>query len=154
VLLVESSNSPDAGKTVNHVRSLETFCARNHIRLSLANMSPGTSKLAIAAPTPFASPLFTGSFPSSPLLYSPECGPRRANHIDLVPPLSLDGHQIGKASLSPPASPLRSRQPSTHVRSLHEKLQNLPQVGIIHLALQNDSTGSILRSNIFLFAEA
>lgn len=145
VLLVESSNSPDAGKTVNHVQLLETFCARNHIRLSLINSSTRISKLPIAVPTPFASPLFTGSFPSSPLLYSPESGPRRANHIDLVPPLSLDGHQVGKASLAPPTSLSVSKQPSVHVQALHEKLQNLQQVGIIHLALQNDSTGSILR---------
>ncbi|XP_020257125.1 phospholipase A I [Asparagus officinalis] len=152
VLLVESSNSPDAGKTVNHVQSLETFCARNHIKLSLTNRSAGISKLTNTVPTPFTSPLFTGSFPSSPLLYSPEYGPRRGNHIDLVPPLSLDGHQIG---MSQPTSPSASRLPSIHVRSLHEKLQNLPQVGLIHLALQNDSTGSILswQNDVFVVAE-
>lgn len=150
MLLVESYNNPDAGKTVNHARLLEAFCARNHIRLSLANRSPGTSKLTIGVPTPLTSPLFTGSFPASPLVYSPQSCSRPANHIDLVPPLSLDGHQTGKSSLSPPTSPSLLRQPSILVRSLHEKLQNLPQVGVIHLALQNDSTGSILRSSLFL----
>lgn len=148
VLLVESSYSPDSGRTIHHARSLETFCAQNGIRLSLLNQASGFSKPATAFPSPFTSPLFTGSFPSSPLLYSPEFGPHRANRIDLVPPLSLDGHAIVKAPGSPPTSPLLSRQPSIHVRALHDKLQNLPQVGIIHLALQNDSTGSILRSNI------
>lgn len=148
VLLVEASYNPDSGKSINHARSLETFCARNNIRLALTNRSPGFSKQGTAFPTPFTSPLFTGSFPSSPLLYSPECGPQRVGRIDLVPPLSLDGHPTVKSSASPPTSPLMSRQPTIHVRSLHEKLQTLPQVGIIHLALQNDSTGSILRSDI------
>lgn len=155
VLLVESSYSPDSGKTSHHTRSLETFCARNGIRLSLLNRASGFSKPTTAFPSPFTSPLFTGSFPSSPLLYSPEFGPQRANRIDLVPPLSLDGYAIGKAPVSPPTSPLVSRQPSIYVRALHDKLQNLPQVGIIHLALQNDSTGSILswQNDVFVVAE-
>nr|XP_019707008.1 phospholipase A I isoform X2 [Elaeis guineensis] len=155
VLLVESSYSPDSGRTIHHARSLETFCARNGIRLSLLNRASGFSKPATAFPSPFTSPLFTGSFPSSPLLYSPEFGPQRANRIDLVPPLSLDGHANVKAPGSPPTSPLLSRQPSIHVRALHDKLQNLPQVGIIHLALQNDSTGSILswQNDVFVVAE-
>ncbi|OAY70487.1 Phospholipase A I [Ananas comosus] len=155
VLLVEASYNPDSGKSINHARSLETFCARNNIRLALTNRSPGFSKQGTAFPTPFASPLFTGSFPSSPLLYSPECGPQRVGRIDLVPPLSLDGHPTVKSSASPPTSPLMSRQPTIHVRSLHEKLQTLPQVGIIHLALQNDSTGSILswQNDVFVVAE-
>ncbi|KAJ6791011.1 phospholipase A I [Iris pallida] len=154
VLLVESSYSPDSGKTIHHARSLETFCARSGIKVSLTNRTPGFSKPASTYPTPFASPLFTGSFPSSPLLYSPD-GAQRANRIDSVPPLSLDGHQIGKVSLSPPSSPSVSRQPSIHVRSLHERLQNLPQVGVIHMALQNDSTGSILswQNDVFVVAE-
>lgn len=155
VLLVESSYSPDSGKTVHHARSLETFCARSGIKVSLTNRTPGFSKPASTYPTPFASPLFTGSFPSSPLLYSPEYGAQRANRIDSVPPLSLDGHQIGKVTLSPPSSPSVSRQASIHVRSLHERLQNLPQVGVIHMALQNDSTGSILswQNDVFVVAE-
>lgn len=146
VLLVEASYSPDSGRVVHHARSLETFCAHNGIRFSLMNgilenakAVPGT-----AFPTPFTSPLFTGSFPSSPLLYSPDVGPQRVGRIDLVPPLSLDGFQSGKTT-SHPNSPSGPRQLSLPVQSLHEKLQNSPQVGIIHLALQNDSLGSILR---------
>ncbi|XP_022723920.1 phospholipase A I-like [Durio zibethinus] len=71
----------------------------------------------------------------------------------MVPPLSLDGLQSGKTA-SPPKSP-GPRQLSLPVRSLHEMLQNLPQVGIIHLALQNDSIGSILswQNDVFVVAE-
>uniref|UniRef100_A0A1D1YG02 Calcium-independent phospholipase A2-gamma n=2 Tax=Anthurium amnicola TaxID=1678845 RepID=A0A1D1YG02_9ARAE len=154
ILLVESSYSPDSGKTVHHARSLETFCARSGIRLSILNRSPWFSKPATTFPTPLTSPLFNGSFPSSPLVYSPDVGPQRVNRIDLVPPLSLDGPLSGKPSASPPVSPV-SWQPSIPVRALHEKLQNLPQVGIIHLALQNDSTGLILswQNDVFVVAE-
>ena len=106
---------------------------------------------AATFPTPFTSPLITGSFPSSPLLFSPDVGPQRLGRIEVVPPLSLDGLQSGKTSTSPPKSPPGPRPLSLPVRSLHEKLQNLPQVGIIHLALQNDSVGSILRSKAPLF---
>ncbi|GMP72914.1 hypothetical protein CsSME_00030795 [Camellia sinensis var. sinensis] len=106
-------------------------------------------------PTPFSSPLFTGSFPSSPLLYSPDLGPQRIGRIDLVPPLSLDGLQSGKTFSSPPESPPVPRQLSLPVKSLHEKLQNSPQVGIVHLALQNDTSGSILswQNDVFVVAE-
>lgn len=93
-------------------------------------------------PTPFASPLF-GSFPSSPRVYSPNIG-QRIGRIDLVPSLSLDG-QPGKSFASPPISPRGLRQLSLPVQLLHEKLQNSPQVGVIHLALQNDSDGLIVR---------
>lgn len=152
VLLVEASFSPDCGKKINHTRSLETFCSQNGIRLTLMNSTSGFGKSAVAVPTPITSPLFTGSFPSSPLLYSPE-GSQRMGRIDLVPPLSLDGHPTMKAS--PPTSPIKSWQPSGHVRSLYDKLQNMPQVGVIHLALQNDSTGSILswQNDVFVVAE-
>ncbi|XP_058093456.1 phospholipase A I isoform X2 [Magnolia sinica] len=155
VLLVESYYSPDSGKAIHHVRSLETFCARNGIRFSLMNKVAGFSKPAASVSTPFASPLFTGSFPSSPLLCSPELGPQRMNRIDLVPPLSLDGFQTGKAPFSPPKSPSGIRQLSVPAQALHEKLQNLPQVGIVHLALQNDSIGSILswQNDVFVVAE-
>ena len=104
---------------------------------------------ATTFPTPFASPMFTGSFPSSPLLYSPDVGPHRIGRIDMVPPLSLDGQSL-KTAASPPKSPQGPRQLSLPVQSLLEKLQNSPQVGIIHLALQNDSLGSILRSTCSL----
>ncbi|CAN6205555.1 unnamed protein product [Urochloa humidicola] len=152
VLLVEASFSPDSGKKINHARSLESFCSQNGIRLALMNSASGFGKPATALPTPITSPLFTGSFPSSPLLYSPE-GTQRIGRIDLVPPLSLDGHPTTKSS--PPTSPLKSRQPSAHVRSLYDKLQNMPQVGVIHLALQNDSTGSVLswQNDVFVVAE-
>ncbi|GJN11593.1 hypothetical protein PR202_ga29794 [Eleusine coracana subsp. coracana] len=152
VLLVEASFSPDSVKKINHARSLETFCSQNGIRLALMNSASGFGKPATTLATPITSPLFTGSFPSSPLLYSPE-GTQRIGRIDLVPPLSLDGHPTAKSS--PPTSPLRSRQPTAHVRSLYDKLQNMPQVGVIHLALQNDSTGSVLswQNDVFVVAE-
>lgn len=152
VLLVEASYSPDFGKKVNHARSLETFCSQNGIRLTLMNSASGFGKAATTLPTPITSPLFTGSFPSSPLLYSPE-GTQRIGRIDLVPPLSLDGNPTAKSS--PPTSPLKSWQPSVHVQSLYDKLQNMPQVGVIHMALQNDSTGSILswQNDVFVVAE-
>lgn len=100
-------------------------------------------------PTPFASPLFTGSFPSSPLVYSPDIG-QRIGRIDLVPPLSLDG-QLGKTVASPPLSPRGLRQFSLPVKALHEKLQNSPQVGVIHLALQADTDGLIVRYLLLCF---
>ncbi|OVA10564.1 Armadillo [Macleaya cordata] len=157
VLLVEASHSPDSGRTIHHARSLETFCARNGIRLSPINRILGFSKSVPATTfaSPFTSPMFTGSFPSSPLLYSPEVAPQKVNRIDLVPPLSLDGFQTGKAPGSPPKSPMRPRQLSAPVQSLQEKLQSSPQVGIIHLALQNDAVGSILswQNDVFVVAE-
>ncbi|XWS19442.1 hypothetical protein CRYUN_Cryun31cG0016300 [Craigia yunnanensis] len=153
VLLVEALHSPDSGRIVHHARALESFCARNGIRLSLLHDISGISKTLSAAK--FTSPLITGSFPSSPLLFSPDVGLQRLGRIDMVPPLSLDGLQSGKTSTSPPKSPPGPRLPSLPVRSLHEKLQNLPQVGIIHLALENDSVGSILswQNDVFVVAE-
>ncbi|CAL5345811.1 unnamed protein product [Camellia sinensis] len=157
VLLVEASHSLDSGRVFHHARSLETFCSQNGIRLSLMNGISGTFKSVPGkkVPTPFSSPLFTGSFPSSPLLYSPDLGPQRIGRIDLVPPLSLDGLQSGKTFSSPPESPPVPRQLSLPVKSLHEKLQNSPQVGIVHLALQNDTSGSILswQNDVFVVAE-
>ncbi|XP_047062690.1 phospholipase A I [Lolium rigidum] len=152
VLLVEASFNPDFGKKINHTRSLEAFCSQNGIRLTLMNSTSGFGKPTTALPTPITSPLFTGSFPSSPLLYSPD-GTQRLGRIDQVPLLSLDGHPTTKSS--PPTSPVKSWQPSGHVRSLYDKLQNMPQVGVIHLALQNDSTGSILswQNDVFVVAE-
>ncbi|KAL6992747.1 Phospholipase A I [Sarracenia purpurea var. burkii] len=156
VLLVEASHSLDSGRVFHHARSLETFCSQSGIRLSLMNGITGTFKAVPGTtfPTPFASPLFTGSFPSSPRLYSPDVGPQRIGRIDLVPPLSLDGFQ-SKTAASPPESPPGPRQFSMPVRSLHEKLQNSPQVGIVHLALQNDTCGSILswQNDVFVVAE-
>ncbi|XP_026422800.1 phospholipase A I-like isoform X3 [Papaver somniferum] len=157
VLLVEASHSPDSGRAIYHARSLETFSARTGIRLSSINRILGFSKSAPATTfaTPFASPLLTGSFPSSPLLYSPEVASQRVNRIDLVPPLSLDECQTGKSPGSPPKSPMRPRELSAPVQSLQEKLQSSPQVGIIHLALQNDAVGSILswQNDVFVVAE-
>lgn len=146
MLLVEALHSPDSGRVMHHARSLESFCSRNAIRLSLLHGASGISRTVPAGTfsSPFASPLITGSFPSSPLLFSPDLGSQRVGRIDMVPPLSLDGTQSGKTLLSPPMSPSVCRQLSLPVRSLHEKLQNAPQVGIIHFALQNDPSGSIL----------
>ncbi|GLT52606.1 hypothetical protein SLA2020_259380 [Shorea laevis] len=159
VLLVEALHSPDSGRTVHHARALESFCANQGIRLSLMHGTSGISKVTpgTAFPTPFTSPPITGSFPSSPLLFSPDIGSHSLGGIDLVPPLSLDGLQSGKTATSPPKpkSPPGRKQLSLHVRSIHEKLQNLPQVGIIHLALQNDTVGSILswQNDVFVVAE-
>jgi hypothetical protein len=146
VLLVEALHSPDSGRVVHHARALESFCTRNAIRLSLMHATSGIARTVPTGtfPSPFASPLITGSFPSSPLLFSPDFGSQRIGRIDMVPPLSLDGAQSGKTALSPPMSP-KHRRLSLPVRSLHEKLQNSPQVGLVHLTLQNDSSGSILR---------
>ncbi|CAK7351091.1 unnamed protein product [Dovyalis caffra] len=153
VLLVEALQSPDSGRVVHHARALESFCSRNAIRLSLMHAASGIARTMPKGtfPSPFASPLITGSFPSSPLLFSPDFGSQRSGRIDMVPPLSLDG----KTALSPPMSPSKHRQLSLPVRSLHEKLQNSPQVGIIHLSLQNDSSGSILswQNDVFVVAE-
>nr|XP_011459970.1 PREDICTED: phospholipase A I isoform X2 [Fragaria vesca subsp. vesca] len=156
VLLVEASHSPNSGRALNHAHELESFCARNGIRVSLMQGISGFVKTTPAAtfPTPFQSPLFPASVPSSPLFYSPDFGPQRVGRIDMVPPLSLDG-QPGKGAASPPKSPSGPRQLSVPVQSLHDKLQNSPQVGIVHLALQNDSIGSILswQNDVFVVAE-
>ncbi|KAI3741056.1 hypothetical protein L1987_58723 [Smallanthus sonchifolius] len=158
VLLVEASHNPDSGRVYNHARSLQTFCSDHNIRLSLLNAEsrPLNNKphSGTSFPTPFTSPLFTGSFPSSPLLYSPDLGIHRVNRIESVPHLSLDGFHSGRTS-SPPESPTVPRQLSVPVRILHEKLQNSPQVGVVHLALQNDTTGSILswQNDVFVVAE-
>ncbi|XP_011037686.1 PREDICTED: phospholipase A I isoform X2 [Populus euphratica] len=156
VLLVEALHSPDSGRVVHHARALESFCTRNAIKLSLMHATSGIARTVPTGtfPSPFASPLITGSFPSSPLLFSPDFGLQRIGRIDMVPPLSLDGAQSGKTALSPPMSP-KHRRLSLTVRSLHEKLQNSPQVGLVHLALQNDSSGSILswQNDVFVVAE-
>ncbi|KAI5590517.1 hypothetical protein BDE02_04G014000 [Populus trichocarpa] len=156
VLLVEALHSPDSGRVVHHARALESFCTRNAIRLSLMHATSGIARTVPTGtfPSPYASPLITGSFPSSPLLFSPDFGSQRIGRIDMVPPLSLDGAQSGKTALSPPMSP-KHRRLSLPVRSLHEKLQNSPQVGLVHLALQNDSSGSILswQNDVFVVAE-
>ncbi|KAK4753266.1 hypothetical protein SAY87_022064 [Trapa incisa] len=153
VLLLEALNSPDSGRAIHHARALESYCSRNSIRLSFGNDIFGGSEPAqlTVLPTPFTSPMFTGSFPSSPLLYSPDIGHHRIGRIDLVPPLSLDGKPVG----SPPKSPSGPREFSLSVRALHGKLQNSPQVGIIHLALQIDSSGLILswQNDVFVVAE-
>ncbi|KAJ8761900.1 hypothetical protein K2173_005611 [Erythroxylum novogranatense] len=157
VLLVEALHSPDSGRIIHHARALESFCANNGIRVSLMLGAAGIQKTAQATtfPSPFTSPLITGSFPSSPLLYSPDIGHQRIGRIDTVPPLSLDGSQPGKTAASPPTSPSGRRQLSLPVQSLHEKLQNAPQVGVVHLSLQNDSLGSILswQNDVFVVAE-
>ncbi|RAL44858.1 hypothetical protein DM860_003617 [Cuscuta australis] len=156
ILLVEATNSPDSGRVFQHARSLESFCTTNGIRLSVFNGISGTVKATGSSfPTPFASPLFTGSFPSSPRLYSPDFGHHRVGRIDLVPPLSLDEVQSGKAVVSPPDSPAKCHNLSLPILSLHQKLQNSPQVGVVHMALQNDMYGSIIswQNDVFVVAE-
>nr|VDD29603.1 unnamed protein product [Brassica oleracea] len=157
VLLVEAQHSPDSGRVKHHARALESFCSSNGIKLSSLHATPGGPKPSpgTAFPTPFNSPLISGSLPTSPLLFTPDHGPQKFNRIDMVPPLSLDGGQAGKTILSPPSSPPPKRQLYLPLRQMHEKLQNLPQVGIIHLALQNDSNGSILswQNDVFVVAE-
>ncbi|KAI3870576.1 hypothetical protein MKX03_022769 [Papaver bracteatum] len=108
VLLVEASHSPDSGRAVYHARSLETFCARTGIRISSVNRMLGFSKPAPATTfaTPFASPLFTGRFPSSPFA-----------------PLRLDGCETEN---SPPKPPMGPRELSAPLQSLQEKLQSSP----------------------------
>ncbi|KAL5715418.1 Phospholipase A I [Ranunculus cassubicifolius] len=156
ILLVEASHSPDSGRAGHHARSLESYCVSTGIKCSLMNRMFGLSKSVPATTftTPFTSPMFSGSFPSSPLLYSPELGPQRINRIDLVPPLSLDGVQTAKSPGSPP-SPSGPRQLSVPVQSLFDKLQSSPQVGIVHLALQNDVFGSVIswQNDVFVVAE-
>ncbi|CAN8305502.1 unnamed protein product [Cochlearia groenlandica] len=157
VLLVEAQHSPDSGRVKHHARTLESFCSINGIKLTSLHTTPGAQKPSpgTAFPTPFTSPLITGNLPSSPLLFSPDIGLQKFSRIDMVPPLSLDGWHGGKAVSSPPSSPQRRRQLSPPLQQMHEKLQNLPQVGIIHLALQNDSTGSILswQNDVLVVAE-
>uniref|UniRef100_A0A1J3FUR9 Patatin n=1 Tax=Noccaea caerulescens TaxID=107243 RepID=A0A1J3FUR9_NOCCA len=157
VLLVEAQHSPDSGRVKHHPRALESYCSNNGIKLSSLHATPGGPRPSpgTAFPTPFTSPLISGSLPPSPLLFTPDHGPQKFNRIDMVPPLSLDGGHPGKTVISPPSSPPRQRQLYLPLRQMHEKLQNLPQVGIIHLALQNDSNGSILswQNDVFVVAE-
>lgn len=161
ILLVEACQSPDLVKSINHARSLETFCTRHGIKLEFLTRMSAISRSAVHVSTPFTSPLFTGSFPTSPLLYSPEVSLQQLSRLDLVPPLSLDGGQSqvqlsGKATNSPPRSPpLGPRQFSGPLLALQEKLQSSHQVGIVHFALQCDSLGLIFswRNDVFVVAE-
>ncbi|XAR53777.1 Phospholipase A(1) [Bertholletia excelsa] len=140
VLLVEACHSFHSGRICFHARSLETFCSQNGIRLSPMNVmsenlraTPGT-----LFSNPFASAPVTGSFPSSP-----------------PSPLRSDGFQTAETAFSPPRSPPGWKNLSLPAQSLHEDLQNKPRVGIVHLALQNDTSGSILswQSDVFVVAE-
>ncbi|MBA0598893.1 hypothetical protein Gorai_005135, partial [Gossypium raimondii] len=156
VLLVEALSSPDSGRIVHHAQALESFCVQNGIRLTLLHDISGVSKTVPTTtfPTPFTSPLLAGSFPSNSLSFIP-IDLQRLGQIDKISPFSLDGLLSGKKTTSQPKSPTGPRELSLPVQSLHEKLQNLPQVGIIHLALQNDSVGSILswQNEVFVVAE-
>ncbi|KAJ9566707.1 hypothetical protein OSB04_002673 [Centaurea solstitialis] len=135
VLLVKASNSPDPRRNVNHVHSLERFCFGTGIKISLVDVTSGTLKPVpgTSFPSPFSSPLLSGTFPFS------------TGKTDLIPHLSLDGNHTAK-NPSPPESPTAPRKLSMPIRLLHEKLQTSPQVGVVHLALQNDTSGSIIRS--------
>ncbi|XP_076931698.1 phospholipase A I-like [Bidens hawaiensis] len=136
VLLINASN---AAKTFNHVQSLDTFCCKNGIKLSVMDvMTSATVKLVpeTSFPSPFASPLFSSS---SPHLYS----------YNMISHLSLE------TKSSPPDSPTAPRQLSVPIRLLHDKLQNSQHVGVVHLALQNDTNGSIIswQNDVFVVAE-
>ncbi|KAL3519481.1 hypothetical protein ACH5RR_017630 [Cinchona calisaya] len=135
VLLVEASNGPESERVFHHARSLEKFCDHAGITLSLVNDMSGTLEATAESTfaTSFTSPLFTGCFKSSPLFYSP----------------------FPKTTASPTDSPAKHRQLSVPILSLPDKLQNSPQVGVIHLALQNDLHGSVLswKNDVFVVAE-
>ncbi|KAI7752594.1 hypothetical protein M8C21_010642, partial [Ambrosia artemisiifolia] len=125
VLLVKASNSV---RNFNHVPSLDTFCCGNGIKLSVMDVTTSETLKPVpetSFPSPFASPLFS---PSNPHLNGKRC------------PLEI------------PSAP---RQLSVPIRSLHDRLQNSPHVGVVHLALQNDTNGSVLswESDVFVIAE-
>ncbi|PWA63242.1 armadillo-type fold protein [Artemisia annua] len=148
VLLVKASNSLDLKKNFNHVQSLETFCSDNGIQISLVDVTSATPKPL--QETSFPSPLLSGSFQSNPL----DIGPRRTGGRDLTPHFNLGGNHTKKTSY-PQESEVTPRNLSKPIQLLHEKLQNSPQVGVVHLALENDSNGSILswQNDIFVVAE-
>lgn len=148
MLLVRASCCPDSRKYSNHIQSLETFCSSNGIRISHVDVTSGKLKPVPETSflSPFTSPLSSASFVSNPFLYSSDIRTRRTRRSDFIPYLSLDGNYNAK-SCCPLESPTAPRQLSVPIRLLHEKLQNSPQVGVVHLALENDSNGSILRSN-------
>ncbi|GJX03474.1 phospholipase A I-like protein [Tanacetum coccineum] len=152
VLLVKASNSLDLKKNFNHVQSLETFCSDNGIRISLVDVTSATPKplQETSFPSPFTSPLLTGSFHSNPL----DIGPRRTDGRDLTPHFNLGGNHAAKTSYLQ-ESAITPRNFSIPIQLLHEKLQNSAQVGVVHLALENDSNGSILgwQNDIFVVAE-
>ncbi|KAJ3670425.1 hypothetical protein LUZ60_010749 [Juncus effusus] len=154
ILLISPSHSPQT-KPSHHIQSLQSFFSHRNIRLLLLPHKSSIPNPGNQIPVSASSPLFTGSFPSSPVLFSPDQR-ERASRIDLVPPLSLDGNLTARIeNESPPSSPVLAREPDVHVREFHERLMNSPQVGVVHLALQNDSTGSILswQNDVFVVAE-
>ena len=147
IFLVEASGNVEPLKLSGHTRTLETFCSQYRIKMEKFS-TPQSTTLPNRATisTPFASPLFSGIFPGSPLMHSPE---RSLQHLEVIPPLSLDGtlhNQMLSGTIlhSSQASPLGPRKLSTPVSYLNEKLQRSPQVGVVHLALQSDSAGLIL----------
>ncbi|KAH7298485.1 hypothetical protein KP509_25G046000 [Ceratopteris richardii] len=159
VFLVEASGNTEALKLSGHIRSLEIFCSQHRIKLEKFAGTQVASGTGTSRSTPFTSPLFSGSFPGSPLMHSPELSFHHIGNSERVPPLSLDGgaqnYLSGNALQSPLVSPLGPRQLAPLVSSLNEKLQKSPQVGIIHLALESDSAGLILgwQNEVFAVAE-
>ncbi|KAI3510282.1 hypothetical protein L1887_17152 [Cichorium endivia] len=139
VLLVKASNSPDSRKTFSHIQSLETFCSGKGIKICLMDVTSAKS-----SPIQLTSPLCTASFPSSSRLFGSDTGPH----------LGLDRNFTAKFC-APLESPTAVRKLSEPIRVLHDKLQNSPQVGVVHLALQNDENGSILswKNDVFVVAE-
>ncbi|XP_057536725.1 phospholipase A I-like [Amaranthus tricolor] len=156
VLLVEALNSPDSGRIVHHTTALKTLCSRSGVRLSTLTGTSNSSKAmaGTSVSSPFTSPMFTGSFPSSPLLYSPDVV-QRIGRIDLVPPMCLNDHEPLRLTSSPPKSSPGPRQLSLPVQSLSNKLKSSPQAGIVHLALQSDTMGSVIswQNDVFVVAE-
>ncbi|XP_071687897.1 phospholipase A I-like [Rutidosis leptorrhynchoides] len=151
VLLVKASNSPDSQKSCNHIQSLETFCSKNGINIFLVEVSSETHKPVpeTSFPSPFTSPLFKESFTSGPY----NIRPHKMRRNNSLPHLSLKNY-VAK-SFFPLESPIAPRQLSMPVQLLLDKLRNSPQVGVAHLALENDSNGSILswQNDIFVVAE-
>ncbi|CAM6093593.1 unnamed protein product [Calypogeia fissa] len=161
VLLAEVRRSPEKQKPFRHTRSLEAYCSRHSIKLLLTGAFPSVPVAAPPSTTPYSSPSYSSSFPTSPplLFNSPEPGLLFQGRPDLVPHLSLDGGYGGNfknLASTPPSSPTTGpRQLYGPVSSLYEKLQTSPQVGVVHLAMHSDLTGLIIswKSDIISVAE-
>ncbi|KAG6554512.1 hypothetical protein Mapa_003891 [Marchantia paleacea] len=161
VLLAEVRRSPDLLKPFRHTRALEAYCDRYNIKLDhLITVPTSTIASTTTGPTPpYASPSFTGSFPTSPLLFSPDPALLLQAKLENLPPLNLDGGHgpsSHKIPHSPPLSPPRGpRELTGPVLALHEKLRSSPQLGIVHLALHSDLSGLIMswKSDIVSVAE-
>ncbi|XP_051133924.1 phospholipase A I-like isoform X2 [Andrographis paniculata] len=151
ILLVEASSSLDSENAYHHAPALQTFCAENAISLFHLNVASTAIKSASSSN---ALPLFTGSFTSTTPPRSPTVIPKQLRRFDSDPTESFNGFQLGQTSSSPPKYPSHRSLPLPAL-TLHEKINSSPQVGILHLALQNDAQGAVLswRSDVFVVAE-